>query len=198
MNDYIPEQRAGSFLPICIPFRAYERDSKKERLMIEQQLQDFELKLRNFLITAKMLCVYEKQMERLRQGNINWDRGELYELLVIQLLDNLKNRGKIKWHMWYKACPNGDYIDRELGVDHFGDLADEWRGIRFLINTKSSNGGVENHQKKVTAAYILGYYPMCPLGTSEELLSQEADRLFSEIVSFFGSRNGNGRKNGGS
>ncbi len=183
MNEYISEQRDGSFLHPRIPVRAYKRSAEKRRIMIEWQIRE-----------CLILLCYDKKIQRemsLLEERSYWaDRAESYELLVVRLLNRMKLRGIVKWHLWNKVCGDSYYVDVKLGIDHFGELTDEFGGIFFTIDTKSSQEALERHWRKRNRELILGFCPAyAPDSASDEEMRKEEDRLLKELLLFFGSGN---------
>src|SRR3989344_5090885 len=181
--DADAKPRAGSFLPKVIPMgnKPWRRSKKIEKNIIEQQLRE------NVNLADKLVEIeteMRRWMERMHWQNL----AEQYEWFTMQLLEGLKTRGIVKWHIWQKACFNNWFVDSQLGVDHFGELSQAYGGIFFMINTKATEEALRKNRKKERGGYILGFRIRYSLtSATEEQIRTEEDRLLAEIIEFFDS-----------
>ena len=174
------EPRVGSFLPTVIPMRKpWRRSNEMERRIIRRELWEC-VRLNG------ELPVIEQEMQR-RMEKADWrDLAEEFEWFTLRLLEGLKARGMVEWHVWQKVCFDTYKVDVHFGVDHFGELTDAYGKVFFMINTKATEEALDKYQKKGRAG-ILGFRARCSLaGATEQELRREEDRLLEEIIGFFG------------
>ena len=147
---------------------------------IEQQLRE------HITMTCQLLLIEQEMQKRIEQAY--WrDLAEQYEHFTIMLLERLKARGVVKWHVWQSVCPNSVVVDNTLGVDHFGELTEEFSNIFFMINTKATPEALRKHWKKEGRGNVLGYHPGSNIAhLSESQLQEREENLLTEIQAFFG------------
>ena len=184
MNESEADERsrAGSFLPKIVSMKKSRRRSKQmERSVIEQQL-------REHMILSGSTIRIEEEMKHCLEQEYWHSLAERYEWLTVRLLEGLKLRGIVAWHVWQKVCFQNWLVDSTLGVDHFGELSQAYGHVFFMINTKSTQAALDKHRHKARGLYILGFRVQCPLqGASEKEWQEEENRLLEEIIRFFGS-----------
>lgn len=174
------EPRVGSFSPkiVRISKKPWQRSGDKDRRIIRRQL------LEHVRLSGTLLAVEQEMQKQLERAE--WcDLAEEFEWFTVYLLERMKMRGIVKWHVWQKVCFDNWKVDVGLGVDHFGELSEAYGCVFFMLNTKATEKALHRHQKRGRVG-ILGFRTRCPLvGALEEELRQEEDRLLAEILSFF-------------
>ncbi|TSC78310.1 MAG: hypothetical protein G01um101429_836 [Parcubacteria group bacterium Gr01-1014_29] len=190
MEDGI-KPRSGSFLPKVVPIRKpYRRNGEIERAVIRRQIRDFE-------ILSNRLLQTEQEIRDIVQYAETKERSERFEMFVTYLLRLLYERGDVTEYGWHKMYAEGYKIDN-LGLDQWCVLSESNGSLFCFIDTKSSHGRVRAQQKGWRGDIVYPFYPEVDPkdGVSKKEAFAIADKLLSELIAFFGTGNGNGRRNG--